>query len=93
MIDEIIEGAVLYDGVDARPFTTDLAIVADRIALIGDLREREAYRRIDGRGRTLAPGFVEAVRELRGVAERSRAVVRATGRDPEVAARDLGRSR
>ncbi|GAC1524715.1 MAG: D-aminoacylase [Vulcanimicrobiaceae bacterium] len=59
MIDEIIEGAVLYDGVDARPFTTDLAIVADRIALIGDLREREAYRRIDARGRTLAPGFVD----------------------------------
>ena len=59
MIDEIIEGATLYDGDSARPFVTDLAIVDARIALIGDLRDRDALRRTNGRGRTLAPGFID----------------------------------
>lgn len=59
MIDEIIEGATLFDGDSGRPFATDLAIVGERIALIGDLRDRDALRRTDGRGRTLAPGFID----------------------------------
>ncbi len=59
MIDEIIEGATIYDGVSTRPFATDLAIVGDRIALVGDLSEREAHRRTSARGRTLAPGFID----------------------------------
>ena len=59
MIDSIIEGARIYDGVDATPFVTDVAIVGDRIALIGDLTGRDARERIDGRGKTLAPGFID----------------------------------
>jgi len=33
--------------------------VDDRIAIIGDLREREAIRRINCSGKTLAPGFID----------------------------------
>jgi N-acyl-D-amino-acid deacylase len=59
MINVIIESARIYDGVDPSPFVTDLGIVGDRIALIGDLAGRDAYERIDGRTRTLAPGFID----------------------------------
>ncbi|GAC1310504.1 MAG: D-aminoacylase [Vulcanimicrobiaceae bacterium] len=59
MISEIIEGAVVYDGTAAPPRALDLAIVGDRIALLGDLSEREAYARTDARGLTLAPGFID----------------------------------
>ena len=59
MIDAIIAGARIYDGVDTAPFVTDLAIVGERIALLGDLAGRDAYARVDGRALTLAPGFID----------------------------------
>jgi N-acyl-D-amino-acid deacylase len=59
MIDTIIEGARIYDGLGAPAFETDLAIVGDRIALLGELSERDAIARIDGRGLALAPGFID----------------------------------
>ena len=59
MISTIIAGARVYDGIASQAFETDVALVGDRIALIGDLAERDAYERIDGRERTLAPGFID----------------------------------
>jgi N-acyl-D-amino-acid deacylase len=59
VIASIIEGARIYDGVAPDPIVTDLAIVGDRIALVGDLTGRDAYERIDGRGLVLAPGFID----------------------------------
>jgi len=59
MIDTIVENASIYDGISTRVVQTDLAIVGDRIALLGDLRERDAYERVDGTGRSLAPGFID----------------------------------
>jgi N-acyl-D-amino-acid deacylase len=59
VIDTIVEGSAIYDGRSHAPLTTDLAIVGDRIALIGDLAERESIVRIDGRGKALAPGFID----------------------------------
>jgi len=59
MIATVIENALLYDGVDPEPIRADLGIVDQRIALIGKLSERDAYERIDGRGLTLAPGFID----------------------------------
>lgn len=41
------------------PYTTDIGIVGERIALIGDLRERDAIERIDCTGKTIAPGFID----------------------------------
>jgi len=59
VIDAIIEGGRIFDGVSTVPMQTDLAIVGDRVALIGDLAERDAHERIDARGRVLAPGFID----------------------------------
>jgi len=59
MIDEIIAGATIYDGISSQPLRTDLAIVGDRIALLGDLTCHAAYRRTEAHGRALAPGFID----------------------------------
>ena len=59
MIDLIIEGALVYDGGGAAPFSTDVAVVGDRIALLGRLDEREALERVPGAGLALAPGFID----------------------------------
>src|SRR5580658_1686680 len=60
VIDTIFEGGCIYDGLGSAPLTTDLAVVGDRIALVGDLRERDAHTRVDARGMALAPGFIDA---------------------------------
>jgi N-acyl-D-amino-acid deacylase len=59
MIDAIIERARIFDGVSTTPFTTDLAIVDGRIALLGDLSDRDSGARIDAAGLTLTPGFID----------------------------------
>ena len=59
MIETILENAAIIDGTGRPPYTTDLAIVDNHIALIGDLRERDAVTRIDCSGRTLTPGFID----------------------------------
>jgi N-acyl-D-amino-acid deacylase len=59
MLDTIIENAHIYDGLSTRFIETDLAIAGDRIALLGDLRERDAYERVDGAALSLAPGFID----------------------------------
>lgn len=59
MISTVLENASIVDGTGLSSYTTDVGIVADRIALIGDLRERDAVTRIDCTGKTLAPGFID----------------------------------
>ncbi|MEO6989883.1 MAG: D-aminoacylase [Candidatus Baltobacteraceae bacterium] len=59
MLHTIVEGARIFEGEGRAPSVTDLAIVGERIALIGDLRERDAVERIDGRGLALSPGFID----------------------------------
>jgi len=59
LLDIIIEGASIFDGVRAEPTETDLAVLDDRIVLIGDLAGRDAARRLDGRGKALTPGFID----------------------------------
>ena len=59
MISTVLENAAILDGMGPSPYTTDVGIVGDRIALIGDLRDREAVTRIDCSGKTLAPGFID----------------------------------
>ena len=59
MLTTILEGIRIYDGAGTAPFVTDLAIAGDRIALIGDLRERDALARVSCSGLSLAPGFID----------------------------------
>lgn len=59
MISTILHGATIIDGTGAQPFATDLAIVDDRIALIGDLSQRDAIRHVRAENATLAPGFID----------------------------------
>ena len=60
MIETILAGGTVVDGTGRPRFTTDVAIVGDRIALIGDLGSRETVRRINCHGAILAPGFIDA---------------------------------
>jgi N-acyl-D-amino-acid deacylase len=59
MIDQIIEGALIYDGGGSEPFAADVALVGDRIAMLGRLDERDARERIPAGGLALAPGFID----------------------------------
>ncbi|MBV9103359.1 MAG: amidohydrolase family protein, partial [Candidatus Eremiobacteraeota bacterium] len=59
VIDTVFERPRIYDGMANRTFETDVGIVDGRIALIGDLSERDAITRIDAHGLALAPGFID----------------------------------
>lgn len=59
MLSIIFEGARIYDGNGSAPYVTDVALVEDRIALIGDLSERDAAERIPCANLALAPGFID----------------------------------
>ncbi|HEY5258775.1 MAG TPA: amidohydrolase family protein, partial [Candidatus Baltobacteraceae bacterium] len=59
MLATIFENATVVDGTGAPGYTTDVAVADDRIALIGDLHDREALTRVDARGKVLSPGFID----------------------------------
>ena len=56
--DTIIRNAMIYDGNGGEPFKADLAIHADTIAFIGDLKNESAKNEIDANGMAVAPGFI-----------------------------------
>lgn len=56
--DTIIDGGTLFDGTGREGHSADVAIVADRIAVVGDLRDACSTRRIDARGLYVSPGFI-----------------------------------
>lgn len=60
MITTVLEGATIVDGSGRPRFSTDIALSEDRIALIGDCSDRETRRRVDCRGKVVAPGFIDA---------------------------------
>lgn len=59
MISTVLQNASIIDGMGQTPYTTDVGIVGDRIALVGDLSDRDAISRIDCTGKTIAPGFID----------------------------------
>jgi N-acyl-D-amino-acid deacylase len=67
--DTIISGGTVFDGSGVPGTITDVGIIDDRIAAIGDLRDASAGQRIDARGKAVSPGFINmlswAVQSLR----------------------------
>lgn len=57
--DLILEGGRVVDGTGNPSFVADVGVRDGRIAALGRLRGRAARRRIDVRGKVVAPGFVD----------------------------------
>jgi dihydroorotase/N-acyl-D-amino-acid deacylase len=57
--DLVIAGGRVVDGTGAPWFRADVGIAGDRIAAVGDLSAARATRRIDAKGRLVAPGFID----------------------------------
>ncbi len=56
--DLIIRNGTIYDGVGGKPVTADVAIQADTIAVIGELKDAIGKKEIDATGMAVAPGFI-----------------------------------
>ncbi|MEP7081040.1 MAG: D-aminoacylase, partial [Ginsengibacter sp.] len=56
--DTIIRKGTIYDGNGGNPYVADIAINADTIAFIGDLKSATAENEIDAKGKAIAPGFI-----------------------------------
>ena len=56
--DTIIRSGLIYDGNGGEPYTADLAINADTIAFIGDLKNSSSKNEINASGMAVAPGFI-----------------------------------
>lgn len=56
--DTIIRNGMIYDGNGGEPYKADIAINADTVAFIGDLKNESAKNEIDAHGMAVAPGFI-----------------------------------
>jgi N-acyl-D-amino-acid deacylase len=56
--DTIIRNGTIYDGNGGEPYKTDIAINADTVAFIGDLKKASAKNEIDATNKAVAPGFI-----------------------------------
>ena len=59
MLRTIFERPLVYDGLGAAPFVTDVAVADGKVVAIGDLSERDAHERVPCDGLALAPGFID----------------------------------
>ncbi|WP_434641968.1 N-acyl-D-amino-acid deacylase family protein [Achromobacter piechaudii] len=59
-LDLIIEGGWLIDGLGGPRRLADIGVKDERVAAIGDLQGERAARRIDARGKIVAPGFIDS---------------------------------
>ncbi|HEY9272033.1 amidohydrolase family protein, partial [Achromobacter sp.] len=58
-LDLIIEGGWVIDGLGGPRRRADVGVAGERIAAIGDLAGVPAARRVDARGKIVAPGFID----------------------------------
>lgn len=56
--DLIIRNAMIYDGSGEQPFQGDIAINADTIAAIGNLKIDTGKQEVDAQGLAVSPGFI-----------------------------------
>lgn len=59
MYDIILTGGTVIDGTGSKRVSADVAIGGDRIAKVGRLTDAEARRKIDCKGKVVAPGFID----------------------------------
>ncbi|MDX3986491.1 MAG: D-aminoacylase [Achromobacter sp.] len=59
-LDLIIEGGSVIDGLGGPRRLADVGVKDERVAAIGDLAQVQATRRIDARGKIVAPGFIDS---------------------------------
>ena len=57
--DIVISGGSVIDGTGAPARRADIGLAGDRIAAVGDLAAAQAGERIDARGKSVAPGFID----------------------------------
>jgi len=55
----VLEGGTVYDGLGSGGYISDVALIGDRIARIGDLSGRRAKLRLDASGLAVVPGFID----------------------------------
>ncbi len=58
--DTLIRNVQILDGSGGEPQTGSVAIESGRIRAVGDLARQSARRMLDGEGKMLAPGFIDA---------------------------------
>jgi N-acyl-D-amino-acid deacylase len=56
--DTIIRDGLIYDGNGGEPYLGDIAIDADTIAFIGDLKNSRSNNEINAEGKAISPGFI-----------------------------------
>jgi len=56
--DIIIRNGLIYDGNGGVPYNADIAINADTIAFIGELKNATTKNEIDAKGMAVSPGFI-----------------------------------
>jgi N-acyl-D-amino-acid deacylase len=56
--DVILRGGTIYDGSGQAPYVADVAIQADTIAIIGDLKNAKGKTELDVTGLAVSPGFI-----------------------------------
>lgn len=56
--DLIIRNGMVYDGSGKPPMQADIAVNADTIAFIGDLKNAKGKTEVDAKGLAVAPGFI-----------------------------------
>ena len=59
MLDLVIDSATLVDGTGSPARTASVGVRDGRIVVVADTIDDDAHDRIDGRGKVLAPGFID----------------------------------
>jgi len=57
--DVVIENGLVFDGLGKPPIQTDVGIMGELIAEIGNLKNRSAKKRIPATGLAVSPGFID----------------------------------
>jgi len=58
--DYVIKGALVFDGESVVPAKQDLALLGDRIALVGEVAREEGKEVIEAEGLLASPGFIDS---------------------------------